>query len=372
MELLKNQYGLTKPYNLRQSRKVGLPSKATLIFPQIENNSTDNFQQILQMIMNYRAAKVLFVAAYYDIFSIIKRGKNTVRRVCLALKTVSRPTQILLDTLVCMGFLQKNGDSYNNTSLSENILVKGSPNYIGNNLTYQELLCEAWCDLRNVLKKGKTSRPLEYWLFQHKTFFKEYILAMHNIAEKPAREIAGLLSIKHAKTLLDIGAGPGTYALAFLNKNKSLKAVLIDLPSSIKVARNILSNHPAMPRIEFKNGNYNQISFGTRCFDIILMSHITHNEDAKVNLRLLKKAFSALRPGGLLVLHDFMLDRNKTNPLFDALFSVHMVVSTKMGQTYSIDEYSSWIQEAGFVDLRKYKICKESLNASQVLIATRA
>lgn len=331
-------------------------------------NATDT---ILDIIVSFRKAKALFVAAHYDIFTHIQEGKDTVEKICKSIKTNRRATEILLNALVPMGMLDKKNGSYTNTAISRLTLVKGSLGYMGNNLKYQEILSEPWLDLRNVVKRGKTFQPLEHWLFKHETFFREYILAMNDIASMPARELASKIPLQEARNLLDVGAGPGTFSLACLERNDSLQATLLDLPSTIKIARGVFSNKGFLRRARFMVGDYKRLSFGKECFDVVIMSHITHNEGENFNRQLLAKAWKCLRPGGYVVIHDFMLNGERTAPLFDALFSLHMLVSTQSGQTYSTEEYKSWLHKEKFLEIGEHIICGGSPNASRAIVAIR-
>jgi 3-hydroxy-5-methyl-1-naphthoate 3-O-methyltransferase len=333
--------------------------------------AAEHTRRVMQTILGYRAAKILFTAAYLDCFTLIHKGRRTLKDLCRSLKTDPRATRILLDALVPLGFLNKSGEIYSNTPLSEQTLVKGTPGYLGDNLAYQEILSEAWEDLTGAVRRGRTARPLEYWLFRHKTFFRDYILAMHNIAERPARELASLLNLRGVNDVLDVGSGPGTFTIALLEKRPSLRAVFQDLPSTNRIARALLAKHPLGRQVSFKNGDYTTANFGKERFDLVLMSHITHNEGEDTNKKLIAKAFAALRPGGQAVLHDFMLETDRTRPLFGALFSVHMLVCTKSGRTYSAQEYGSWLREAGFRDVRVVDVCKDSPNASRAVIGYR-
>ncbi len=328
-------------------------------------------RRVIETVMSYRAAKILLVAVHFDLFTAIQGGARTPAALCRRLGTDPRATRILLDSLAALGFLRKTGDAYRNAPASGRVLVSGRPGYLGNNLKYQELLWEAWSDLKHVVRTGKNRRPLEFWLFRHDTFTREYILGMHNIAREPARQIAGLVPAGGARALLDVGAGPGSYALAFLERHPSLKACLLDLPATVRVARGLLKSHPLTRRVEFRQGDYTRVPFGREEFDMILMSHITHNEGEAVNRRLLKKAFQALRPGGRVLIHDFMVSPDRTAPAFGALFSVHMLVSTKAGRVYSAQEYGAWLRDAGFVRIKKYDVAKKSPNASTLLAASR-
>ena len=79
-----------------------------------------------------------------------------------------------------------------------------------------------------------------------------------------------------------------------------------------------------------------------------------------------------MRNGGQIIIHDFMLNSNLTHPRFAALFSVHMLVYTKKGRVYSVKEYADWLTEAGFNNIKQHLLCRDSDNASKVLIAKKS
>jgi hypothetical protein len=57
----------------------------------------------------------------------------------------------------------------------------------------------------------------------------------------------------------------------------------------------------------------------------------------------LRKTYAALNPSGRLIVHDFLLNNEKTGPLGAALFNM-------MNGAYSIREMLAVVAEAGFVD----------------------
>jgi ubiquinone/menaquinone biosynthesis C-methylase UbiE len=242
---------------------------------------------------------------------------------------------------------------------------------MGNNLKYQEIIWDAWSELKHVLKNGETDQSLQERIFKDSSFSAEYIRGMKNIARKPAAQIADLVPTEGTGSFLDVGAGPGVYSLAFLEKNPHLSAYLLDLAPTIEIAREEMRFHPDRDRVHFVEGNYHDKDFGKDRFEVVLMSHITHDEGAVENKELIRKAFTALKKGGKLIIHDFMVNDQKTAPLFSALFSVHMLVYTRAGRVYSINEYTSWLREAGFIDIQKHDICQESASASIALVAIR-
>jgi len=334
--------------------------------------ATAAVDRLIDEIMGYRKAKVLMVASYLDCFTHLEtaRGAADLAR---RLKLDARAAEILLDALAAMGYLVKTGAKYRNAPVSSRHLVRGRAGYMGDNLKYQEMIWEAWGELRHSVRKGGAVRPLEYWLLKHKGFTQEYIRGMDNIARGPAAEIAEALNPLTVSRLLDVGAGPGTYSLAFLNGNPALRATLLDLPSTLKLTRRFLAAQPrAVARAALRAGNYRTVDFGRENFDLVLLSHITHDESPEVNRGLIEKSWRALRPGGRVVLHDFMLDDARISPVFGALFSVHMLAYTEGGRTYTAREYSSWLRRAGFSRLERRRIAAASRNSSDIIIGTKS
>ncbi|MCK5583687.1 MAG: methyltransferase domain-containing protein [Elusimicrobiales bacterium] len=331
----------------------------------------DKRKVIGDLIIGYRKAKILFVAVSLGIFNLTKRQGSRSEGIAKILRSDLRATEILLNALVSMGFLKKNSGFYRNTSISDTFLLPEKRDYVGHNLCYQNIIWDAWSKLENVLLSGKTDFPLRKLLSGRKDFLDGYIRGMNDIAKKPASEIAEKLCLTGARRMLDVGGGPGTYTAAFLNKEKKLMAAILDLPETLKVTRSIFKKHSFSGRVSFQAGDYHKVHFGADKYDIILFSHVTHDEGSGENLNLLRKAFSAMRKGGQVVIHDFMLNRDMTVPEFSALFSVHMLVYTNEGRVYSNREYKSWMRQAGFKSLRSWDVCLKSDNPSTVIIGKK-
>ncbi|MBI2789758.1 MAG: methyltransferase domain-containing protein [Elusimicrobia bacterium] len=327
--------------------------------------------RLIDEIMGYRKAKILMVAAYLDVFTPLVSPKSS-DELARTLALDARALEILLDALAAMGYLRKRGWHYANAPISSLYLVRGQPGYMGDNLKYQEMIWDAWGDLKHSLSKGGAVRPLEYWLLRRKGFTQEYIRGMDNIARGPAAEVAARVAPSPGARLLDVGAGPGTYSLAFLRADPEMTATLLDLPSTLKVTRKVLAEHPRLAaRTRLKAGNYRDASFGREEYDLVLLSHITHDESPEVNRRLIEQSMSALKPGGRIIIHDFMLDAGRVAPVFGALFSVHMLAYTEGGRTYTAGEYAKWLRRAGFRRLKNHRIAVKSRNSSRIIIGVK-
>jgi hypothetical protein len=83
------------------------------------------------------------------------------------------------------------------------------------------------------------------------------------------------------------------------------------------------------------------------------MSHILHGESAEDCQRIVKMAADCLNPGGVAVIHEFILDDTFDRPLFPALFSLNMLLVTEKGRAYSQSQISDMFETAGLTDVQR-------------------
>lgn len=327
--------------------------------------------QIGRLITYMRGGRVLTAAAMLGVFDALAEGPLTDEQVAQRIGGDGRATRLMLDALVALGLARKSQGRYANTPVGQRHLTCNGSASIADNLRYQELLAPAWAALPQIVRTGAPAQELGRLLAEDPVFTRRYIRGMADIARRPAGELASQLELGHARDALDVGGGPAAYARALVERNPALRVVLLDLPPTLAIARELLEDWPLRQQIELRAGDYHEADFGRACFDLVLFSHVTHDEGEAANQRLLAKAFEALRPGGQVVIHDFMLDPDRTGPLFPALFSIHMLTYTRQGRAYSADEYQQWIQGCGFREARQIDVCAGSPNATRALIAVK-
>src|SRR5262249_12012733 len=80
-------------------------------------------------------------------------------------------------------------------------------------------------------------------------------------------------------------------------------------------------------------------------YDVVLLSGVLHGLTEANCKKMLRKAYAALEPGGLIVVQELLLDDDEPKPLLPALFSLNMT----LGASYSAAEIMSWLYATGFV-----------------------
>jgi hypothetical protein len=81
--------------------------------------------------------------------------------------------------------------------------------------------------------------------------------------------------------------------------------------------------------------------------DVLIFGHVLHNWSTADRRTLLRNAYSAVRPGGAVVVYDPMVS-NSMPPLYATLAALSMLVWSAGGGEYAVADCHAWLKEAGF------------------------
>ncbi|MEE4111483.1 MAG: methyltransferase [Desulfobacteraceae bacterium] len=306
--------------------------------------------RILKTSGAYWAACALHGAVVLDVFTRIGDnrvgGQDMADQLDAPVDAVSR----LLDALVAMGLLTKTAGGYANTEASRTYLSMDSDQYIGHIIQHHHHLVGSWARLAEAVVTGKPVRlPVREKGPQAREAF---LMGMFNLATQLAPQLVPAVDLTGCKTLLDLGGGPGTYAIHFCRHNRDLTATVMDLPTTRPFAEKTIEKMGMHDRVAFISGDYLQDDI-SGSYDAVWMSHILHGEAPEDCRRMIEKAFRCLNPGGVVVIHEFILDDTLASPLFPALFSLNMLLGTDRGRAYSEAQLSGMLETAGYVDVHR-------------------
>lgn len=294
----------------------------------------------------YWEAKILLTAVKLDLFSTIDARPRTADEVAQRIGADARTLELLMNALVATGVLTKDGDRFANTSVAQTHLVKTSPGYIGHLLMLHDAEWNNWGKLEETVKTGRS--PVTQHVFETDPELGASVLSvLHRIGEQSGPALAKRLALGEARTMLDLGGGAGTNAIAFCSVYPELKATVFDLPQTLRVTERTVKQAGMEDRIALKPGNFNQDALGAS-YDVVLMSDILHYQDDRMNAAVVKKVHAHVNPGGRLVIKDRFLDDAGTGPAWTTAFAVHILVNTEKGRCYRTAEAMRWMTEAGF------------------------
>ncbi|MCF6158736.1 MAG: methyltransferase domain-containing protein [wastewater metagenome] len=318
------------------------------------------FEHLLQLSCGYWKSCILFTAVELDIFTLIRKGKHTVEDISQSVGTDERATEMLLNALVSLELLTKQGNRYYTSQISDLYLIKEKPYYQGDFIHHFHNMMENWEMLPETIKTGKavSLRDLPEEADPHD--LRDFITAMHNIASVKAEDLCKRIDLERAKILLDLGGGPGTYAITCVKANPHLRAVVFDLEHVIKLTREFIKSADIEDRVTTQAGNCLEDNFGENIYDVILISNLLHIYSPENNMKILKKCWNALKEDGQIIIHEFILDKTKTQPPFATLFSLNMLIGTQEGASYNESEYREWLENTGFQYLKRTDLMSNS------------
>ncbi|MGH7181365.1 MAG: methyltransferase [Nitrospiraceae bacterium] len=313
------------------------------------------FDDLRDAITAYRLPRILIAALELNLFTAIGTGAWTVPDLARKVKVSERGLAILCRNLAMAGLLKKSGETYRNSRLGATALNAQHPVYRGD---YLRLIISHWADWGRLLESVKSGLPLDHGEPDEPDYRRRFTWAMHHRTLETAPKIAAEIDLRGARTLLDLGGGPGTYAMAFLAKNPTLQATVCDRPAALDVAKEIAATHKAAVRLSYLPldvmGEYIP---GT--YDVIWYSNVLHIYGPKDNQALFRRALAALNPGGRLLIQDaFLHDQDGLFPEEASLFAVSMLLFTENGNTYSAAETKTWLADAGFERIKVLRMKK--------------
>lgn len=297
----------------------------------------------------FTRSQILFTAIDLDLFSIIAGGHNRLSTLHDQLDVDERGLALLLNGLVGIGFLEVTGkDTYRLPDDVEKFLVRGRESYLGGMVHHCKRLYENWSMLTDAVTSGQPVGGAQS-LAQLEDYFAELVKGLYVSNYPTAQKLARMLNEGgEPLEILDVAGGSAVWSIALLERTPQGQATVIDFPSVIHVAEKYVAQHDLNQRYTYWPGDLEEMEIPAARFDVIIMANICHTLGAVASEKAIRKLAGALRPGGRLVIVDFVPDDRRSRPGWPLIFGVNMLITTPEGNVFTGEEYRHWLTEAGF------------------------
>jgi ubiquinone/menaquinone biosynthesis C-methylase UbiE len=314
------------------------------------NQQQHTVESIMKLGNNWMASRVFLTGVELDLYSLLATKPLSIDEILAEKKTDKRGMTILLDALSAIGLLVKDGDKYQTEMSAAPLLTASSPNSLLPVALHMCTLWQTWSKLTDVVL-GKPPAQMKEQGALASNHIKAFIDAMHRAALKSAPEVVNAVNPGQARRLIDVGGGSGSYIMAFLSAVPDMKATLFDLPEVIEMARERFEAAGMSDRVTLTAGDFYKDGLPSGN-DLALLSAIIHQNSLVQNELLYRKIYSALDPGGRLIIRDHVMSADRTQPLEGALFAANMLAGTPQGGTYTYEEIKEGLSAAGFTRIR--------------------
>lgn len=310
-------------------------------------------RQISHLAYGFFASKALFAALNLELFGHISAGATGIDQLAQKTGIPAHRLETLTAALVASGVLVRDGDTLTNAPATERYLVPGAKAYFGDYYRYQigGQFYRNMLDLDAGLAGDRDALMNQSYgdFLADEEEARAFSLSQHAGSMGPALMLADRLDLSGARRLLDVAGGTGAYAIAFCDRNPDLHATIVDFPAVIKTAQGFIDEAGLSDRIALRGGDAREADWPADN-DVVLMSYLLSAVDGRDIDGLLAKGFEALKPGGRLIVHDFMLDEARDGPSSAALFFLSYLTFQPDAISFSAEELAPRVDAAGFVD----------------------
>jgi ubiquinone/menaquinone biosynthesis C-methylase UbiE len=262
---------------------------------------------------------------------------------------------LLLDVLVSSGYLTRTADGYANSPSTRKWLRRDTrPSFLPALVMWQDLVFELWADLESTVREGKPAVDFYQWLESRPGQAADFQKMLGLIADALSEDVLPLVPVpSEGGSLIDIGGGHAKYSVAFCRRHPELQATVVDLPEALSAGRESVLAAGMSSRIALREADIYSDDLGGG-HDVALLFKVLHSTGPERNAALLRKVYSALRPGGVVAVLEQLTDAESiTDPdsvadeAFVRAFSLNLF-HTQGGQVYSRDDIDGLLTRAGF------------------------
>jgi SAM-dependent methyltransferase len=305
----------------------------------------------LETINAFQRAGALKAAIDLDVFTVIGQTPATVAEIAARCQCPERGIRILCDYLTIVGFLTKSDARYALTLDTATFLDRTSPAYLGASARFffADGVSAAFRDLAQTVRQGRVHTSEFGTTGPDHPVWLEFAHAMAPLMIPVAKATAELVPLDQSRDtrVLDISSSHGAYGIAFARKNPRTHLVALDWEAVVAITETNAKAAGLGDRFSKIAGGAFTVDLGSD-YDVVLVPNFLHHFSVAECARFLRRAHSALRPGGRVVIVEFVPNEDRVSPPPAAGFSLVMLGTTPEGDAYTFSEYRTMLEEAGF------------------------
>lgn len=316
-----------------------------------ENSTSPSPQLFFQTINAFQNTGALKAAIELGLFTAIGGTPSTAAEIAARCQCPERGIRILSDYLTILGFLTKDGSHYALTPDSAIFLDRNSPAYLGCSADFflAPGVADAFRDLASTIRSGRVHTSEHGTTAPDHPVWIEFARAMGPMMAPTSQGAAELtpLDPDRETKVLDISASHGAYGIAFARKNPRAHLVALDWEAVLAVTEENAHAAGLADRFSKIVGDAFTADLGSD-YDVVLVPNFLHHFNASDCTRFLRRVHAALRPGGRVVIVEFVPNEDRITPPAAAGFALIMLGTTPEGDAYTFTDYRGMLDEAGF------------------------
>lgn len=313
--------------------------------------------------LSFMHAQILLTAEKLGVFDRLDEESCTVEELATATELPPDSARRLLTGLCALDLVERQPDGrYRNAPEASEQLVTGKPGYIGDFFHHvREVLYPAWSDLETALRTnsapghGPAEQPLDpekekapsEAVYRDEESLRSFMDGMHTLSYESGQTLAtNAPELNHVEHIVDVGGASGAFLIALTESFSHLRGTVVDLPQVRPIAEKRIREHKLDDRLSFEAADFFNDPLPDSA-DAYSLGYILHDWNRQAGSYLLEKIAASIRPGGMLIIGESLLNEDRTGPLHVARNDLNMLVVAR-GRERTAEEYREWIGEFGF------------------------
>lgn len=313
---------------------------------------TGSVHDILRLGNAYCEAQALLTAVELDLFTELHDAPATAREIAVRLELDGRGLRDFLSLLTALGLLEQLDGRYRNSDEADRCLVSGQPGYVGGSLLGAKAnLYPLWNELTGTLRSGKPRTASDDFaaMLADPEGLRRYVRMMEGALRPLLPGILAAVNWSEHRSVLDVGGCAGELAGRLVGAHPWLAGHVFDLPQMEAAFDERMTRLGVAGSVRFHAGDFFRDPLPPA--DVLILGHVLHNWSPGRRELLMRKAFEAVTPGGVVLVHDRML-ADEGGDIDNLVASLIMALVTEEGAEYTVAEAAGLARAVGFTGLR--------------------
>lgn len=299
------------------------------------------------------------VARSVGITNALREGQKSAAQLAESLSLALRPTQLLLEQLIEVGFIEKYGEDY---ALS--VIGKMLPD------EFADLGDRYLQDYENWIRTGESGQ-LEADLPFHQTRFGVEAMAFEWMSTPNAMDLIQILNIGQSRSgikVIDLGCGSGIFGSALGYHDPKMKLVFVDNSSQLARCKSTAESVQIVDRSKFIEAD--PLFYSSQLpVDLLLVTDLCYRLSDKELASVFQNAAKSLKKDGEIAVVE-RFSSEKSAAFNNRTFAIQTELRTAEGKLRTRQELTQMLYAAGFCDAM-YSNLKSPPATHGVIVAGR-
>jgi acetylserotonin N-methyltransferase len=312
---------------------------------------------VLDLLLAFRCSKAMFAAVSLGVFDALATGSKPLLDLADELNVNADALERLLDACVGLQLLDRNDQGYRNAPAASAYLCRSSPHRLTGYINYSnDVMWKLWGNLEDAVREGthrwKQTFGWDGPIFSH--FFhtdearREFLMGMHGYGLISSPHVVATFDLSPYSCLVDLGGATGHLAIAACQRYPHLRAVVLDVPEAVPLAREIVGASSVADRIKVVAGDFfvDPLPEG----DLYTLGRILHDWTEEKIINLLSRVYQHLPTGGAVLVAEKLLEDDRRGPRWAQMQNLNMLTCTE-GKERTLSQYEVILRQVGFAEV---------------------